>query len=172
MAGSLPLILTAVSTGLGVISSLSQGAAESSAAHYNAAVAKRNAQIAIQQGNVDAENQRRKAVLTIGSARALYGASGVTSEGSPIDVLASSAASAELDNQTIKYRARLRALGYQDQANLDNYSAGVASSNGYSGAIGALLGGASDLYTNYGLLASGSTGAGPGADPYPGVTGR
>jgi hypothetical protein len=146
---SLPLVLTAVSTGIGIVGHLAQGSAEGKAADYNATIARRNEQIAIEQGNLDAENQRRKAIMTMGAARSLYGASGVTGEGSPIDVLANSAANAEIDNQTIKYKARLRALGYQDTADLDSASASAARSNGYSDAIGTLLGGSLDLYRNY-----------------------
>lgn len=148
-----PLVMAAVSAA----SSMKKGQQESDASAYNVAIAKRDAQVALDQGGLEADQQRRKATLTLGAARALYGASGVTSEGSPIDVLASSAANAEMDNQLIKYRARLRALGYTDTAGLDSASGAAAKSNGYTGAIGSLLGGAADLYSN--SSSSSSTGS-------------
>lgn len=153
----IPIAMAAVSALSSAKGQQQQGEQAAAAAQYNADIANRNAAIAIQQGNFDADQQRRKAVLTMGQARALYGASGVTTEGSPLDVLASSAAQAEQDVQTIKYRARLRALGYEDSAGLDSMSADNATSAGFSGAIGSLLGSGASLYSN--LPNSGSSGS-------------
>ncbi|MES2348491.1 MAG: hypothetical protein V4641_13090 [Pseudomonadota bacterium] len=118
------------------------------ASTFNSQVAEQNATVATSQGEADAVQQRRVNELRMGTIRASYGASGLTMEGSPIDVLSSSAAQAELDVQNIKYNAALKAQGYTNNATLDNMraegasaAAGSASSNGMFGAAAAGLSG-------------------------------
>src|SRR5262249_6097014 len=77
---------------------------------------------------------------------AAYGASGVTAEGSPLDVLASSAYKAEMDRQTILYDGRIKAMGYEDQAALDRAKAGNEMMSGIGDAAGILMKGAGDIY--------------------------
>lgn len=141
--------LTAVGTGISALSAIRQGEATSNAAEYNAALAQRNSVIATQQAGAAASQQQRDARARIGAARAAYGASGVTSEGSPLDVLEASATAAEGDRQAILYRGRLKALGYTDEAMLDSYRAGTASQNATLSAGSSILMGAGALYKQY-----------------------
>jgi hypothetical protein len=150
--GTLAVVAVAAA-GVSAVASISQGMAASEAAKRNADIARRNAVIAQQQAAADAEAQQRASGQALGRARAAYGASGVTSEGSPLDVLASSASLAELDRQNILYKGKLRAMGYQDTAAADDASASNYLMQGYLGAATALGKGAA----NYGALSGPSS---------------
>jgi hypothetical protein len=107
------------------------GESNAQAEEYNAAVAQQNAAIARQQGAVAADQQWRSAERTFGSIVASYGASGVQSDnGSPVDVLADSAARATLDNLTTKYNYELKAVGFENQAQLDKMKAQTSRTSG------------------------------------------
>lgn len=107
-----------------------QGEAEAGAAEHNAQVALVNAQIARSQGAADVATVDRAKAQKIGAARAAYGASGVTIEGSPLDVLERSAWNAELDKQNVLYKSNLKAMGYEDQSAMEM----VRAKNARSGA--------------------------------------
>lgn len=86
-------------------------------ARGNAALAQKQAFIAADQGVVEEDRVRRLGAITQGKLIANYGASGVvSSEGSPLDIIAESAGLAELDAQTVKYKTALRVQSYQDRA--------------------------------------------------------
>jgi hypothetical protein len=127
------------STAMSVMGSIQQGKAAKAAANYNVAIANRNAGIARQQAAADAESQQRDARHKLGAMRAAYGASGITAEGSPIDVLESSAAMAELDKQNILYKGELRAMGYADEAALEKTRGNNAMNSAYMKAGSSLL---------------------------------
>lgn len=165
---AIPLIATVVSTAVSAVGQMQQAKAQSQAANYNQKVSQRSAKIALQQGAQDAEAQRRKNLITLGAMRGAYGASGVTAEGSPLDVLESSATNMELDRQTILTKARLRAMGYSDDATLSGMSGDSASSAGYVGAAGILLSGAGKAYGQYQDY-SASSGGGSPMYSYPGT---
>lgn len=130
-------------------SAISTAQANKDASDYNAAIARQNATIATDQGNVAAEAQRRRMKLFLGNMKAQQGASGiVANEGTPLDLLAQSAAQGELDAQTIGYNARLKSLGYTQQATLDEFSGQNAMRKGYLDAGSAILTGASK-YMSY-----------------------
>jgi hypothetical protein len=132
----------AIGTAVSVVGALSQGQQAKSAADYNAAVANNNAIAARQQADANAAAQQRKARLQIGSMRAGYGASGVSLEGSPLDVLEQSASMAELDRQNILYGGALKAQGYEATAGLELMRGDAAVTGSYFNAGSALLMGA------------------------------
>lgn len=124
------------------------------AANFNADLLDQNAEIAAAQGRVAQELQQRQSSRQIGSMIAAYGASGVqVDSGSPLDVLADSARTAELDRLTIGYNTDLQVKNYRDQAQLQrmsaqqgvlaaatyNSAARAASTSGYINAFGAGL---------------------------------
>jgi len=143
-----PLFMAA-STAFSVLGAISSANAESNAAKYNAAVSKQNAQIARDQAVSDIDRQRRVAYRTQGQAVANYGASGVTLEGTPLDVLEQSAAEAKLDELNIKYNSELQALGFENTARLDRQRASNARTSGLLKAGTSLLLGASKTYDAY-----------------------
>lgn len=134
-----------ISAGLSIFSAL-QGGGRSSG--RNAADAERNAAIARDQALADSEAQQRHARQVIGGMRANYGASGVTLEGSAMDVLESSAALAELDRQNILYDGELRAMGYQSTAVRDRDAARAGELRGYTTAASRFLTGAAKDYAS------------------------
>lgn len=99
---------------------------KSQADKFNADVAARNAQMASQQASDEATMQQMSAAQSLGAARAAYGASGVTMEGSPTAVLAHSASMAELDKQSLIYKGRLRSQGLNAEAAADRQAATAA----------------------------------------------
>ena len=154
MAEILPFI-SAIGTVVGVIGAIRQGNSQANAYQYNAAQATNQATYATQAA---AENERRQRILSrqaIGGARAGYGASGVTLEGTPLDVLESSAANAELDALTIRHQGALAAAGYTNTANLDTFSASGARTGGYISAADELLKGGIRTYNLYTLTRTG-----------------
>lgn len=142
------------SAAVSAVGSIKQGQAQADAANYNAAIAAQNATIAQQQGVAAVEAQRRDSARAIGRMKALYGASGVQSDsGSPVDVLADSASMAELDALTTQYNYRLKALGYENQAELDRSNAKNARTSSYLNAASQVMNG----MTSYGKMSGGSS---------------
>jgi hypothetical protein len=139
-------IITAAAAAVSALGSIQQGRAAAAAANTNAAVASRNAGIAAQQAKADAEAKQRQVDQMMGAARAAYGASGVTPEGSPLDVLSASASLGELDRQNVLYKGRLREIGFQDTAAIETSSASAALTRGMFNAGSALLKGGAKLY--------------------------
>lgn len=130
----IPLLIMAASA-------VAQGNAAKKQGQFNARVQARNAAVARDQAAAEIARQRIAARKTIGSMRAAYAASGVTVEGSPLDVLEESAAAAELDTQTLRYRGELRAQGAEIGASLENYKGNEAQRAGWISAAGTIFGG-------------------------------
>lgn len=149
--------------GVAAYSAAQQGNAAAAADARNEQLANQQALIAQQQAEQDAQAQQRASRQRIGAASAAYGAAGVTSDGSPLDVLATSASQAELDRQTILYKGNLRALGYQDQSQLDSAAAGQAKIGGEEKAGSAILTGASSAASKFGG-SGGSNSGGAGSE--------
>ena len=144
------IALAAASTTIAAVGAVRQGQAAANAAEFNADVAAKNAQAAEAQAQAASEAQKRDSQRRMGAAVAAYGASGVSlSEGSPVDVLAESARMAELDNLTLKYNYRLKALGYSTEASLARANASNSRTAGYLSGAGTALGGASNIAGNF-----------------------
>lgn len=143
--GPAMLAATAVKT----VGNIMQGEAQAGSAKFNARVAQQNAVIAQQQGAAAEAAQQRDAARQIGTMIANYGSSGVQLDsGSPLDVLADSARMAELDRLTIQYNTRLKAAGYQVEAQLQQNQATSARTSALFNAAGSAMGGYS-TYSNY-----------------------
>lgn len=138
---------TVAASAMSAVASIKQGQAAKAAAQYNAQVGEQNATAAEQQAQSQAFLHSRRASMENGGLLANYGASGVVSgEGSPLEVLAQSAANAEWDRQTIVYNGRVRANSLRNQAGLDTAQGETAEQNGYMSAAGSLLQGAGQAY--------------------------
>lgn len=115
------------------------GEAAGKAYEFNAAQAEQNSAqaklIAAQEERQVRINARRQ----IGSMVADYGASGVTMEGSPMAVIAESAANAELDALNIRYGGESKARNFKNEATVLRYQGGQARSAGYLGAAATLM---------------------------------
>jgi len=151
MAMAIPIMMV-VGAAVSAVGAVRQAQAQAGAARYNAQIAEQNSQIATAQGNAAAEAQSRDAQRKMGAMVASYGAAGVdVSSGSPADVLADSARSAALDNLTIRYNSKLRAMGFDQQAALDRSTADNADTAGYINATSSLLQGAGKAFGSGGF---------------------
>lgn len=137
-------------TAISAIGAIRAGQAQAAAANYNAQVAERNAFISRDQAAADEQRQRIQARRKLGAMRAAYGASGISLEGSPLDVLEDSAAEAELDALTIRYKGEIGAMGYEAEAGAQRARAQNAKTESYYNAGAALLTGASNYYMKRG----------------------
>lgn len=132
------------------VGAISDSQHQASADKYNARVAEQNSGAALSQASAAAQLQQEQAQREIGATTAAYGASGITMDGTAIDVLRNSASMAERDKQNILYKGQLQAAGYQDEAQLDRMSASAALTGGYYKAAGAVLKGGSSIYGKVG----------------------
>lgn len=140
-ATTLLIVATAVSAVGTVVGAIGQ----SNADKFNSQVAAQNATVAQQQAQAAAKMQRENALKALGATTAAYGASGVSMEGSPLDVLANSASNAERDRQNILYQGQIRAAGYQDQSQLDSMASSNDLIEGGFKATGTILGGGAKI---------------------------
>jgi hypothetical protein len=160
MGPEVALGLQGVSTIAGVVGGMQSGQAASSAAKYQAQVARNNAQIAMQNaeyasqaGETAAQAQGFKNRATLGSIAASQSASGLSFDSPSLyDVREGSANVLRLDTANVAQNAALRARAYQTQATnyeaeagLDTRKASDASSAGLLSAGGSLLSGASSF---------------------------
>lgn len=141
--------LSGLSGVVSVIGKLTEGSANSAADRFNADVAGQNEQIAAEQGRLQLQQQQTDAFRKLGAIKAGFGASGVTTDGSPLDVLADSYTQSELDANTIVYNSKAKQAGYANTAALDTAKAGFDTNAGYTNAASAALLGAKDTYKAY-----------------------
>lgn len=115
--------LAAVGAVVGAVGTIMSGMAAADAAEYNAKVQDRNAATARAQASVDASKEKRAAIRRRDDIRASYGANGIEMAGSALDVFRDQVIEDELAVKTIQYKGEIRAIGHQDQAQLDRMSA-------------------------------------------------
>lgn len=142
------MVLGLVGTAVSAMGAMAQANAAAAAANYNAEIAERNAQAARISAASEAAAVKRKTDRQLGTARAAIGASGVTVEGTPLDVLAETAALGETDRQMVLWKGENQAVGYESEAELNRMQASSARTAGMFGA-------ASSLLTGFGRAASG-----------------
>lgn len=144
------------STVLGAAGAVSSANAQAAAARHNAKIAERDAvvagqnrQLALEQSRIAAEDKRRKNRRVLSSIRTQYGASGLSTAGSPLEALQDAAVEQELDAQRIEFEGKVRGregalqmLGLQEDASLSLMEASSARRSGYWGALGTSLYGA------------------------------
>lgn len=127
---------------ISAVGAINQGKADSMAGEYNAQSAEQNAAYSLQQAK---ENERRQRIVSkkfLGDIRASYGASGITTEGSALDVLEESAANAELDALTIRHEGQVKATGYLNEARYSRIAGENAKNASYLKAAGYVASGA------------------------------
>lgn len=127
--------------GMQVVGALQSGAAERAAAEHNAQMSEQEARMIEAQAKEDERRLRIASRKHLGDMRANVGASGVQMEGSVLDVLAESAATAELDAQTIRIQGRERAYAARMGASLSRSEGASASTRALYGAAGAAASG-------------------------------
>ena len=87
-------------------------------AEFNAKVARNEAARKEEAGRLEADRIRREKIKLTKSQRVGFGKSGVTSEGTPIDVMIKSAAEEELNAQISQFNAGVSAAQSRTEADL------------------------------------------------------
>jgi hypothetical protein len=160
MCAPAAVLLAAGSAGIGAVGSIYGGIAKKNAANYNASIADQNAQSAnaqasdaFRRGEQDTAAHYIELGQLEGKQRAAYGGGGVElGFGSPVDVIAGTAAMGEADAGRLRENAAREAEGYRIQSlNFRQQAAGLraegktAFMSGLLGVTGSILGGASQI---------------------------
>lgn len=138
-----PFAMGLLGAGISAASSLASGFGESSTYNQNAKVSEQNADIIRTKGRYEERQQQAQANQTLAAGRVAIAKNGGTMSGSALDVMADSAAQAEMDRQAIRYNTDIDVLGQQSQASNYKAMAKRARAMGVIGAGTALLGGLS-----------------------------
>ena len=131
------------------IGAIQQGNATAAAASYNKRISLYNASVTEQQGKIAEDQLRKDATRRIGAMRANIGASGLSSEGSAMDLLQESAFNAEMDALNTRYNYQTKAKGFRMEGELQGMQGKAAKKAGYLSASGILLAGAGKAYEQY-----------------------
>jgi hypothetical protein len=126
-----------------VVSATQAADAAEEAGQYNARLAEQQAAQARDAAALEEEAYRAHAKRVQAANRASIGASGVTTEGSPLLVLMDNAAQAEYEAQRIRYGGAIQAEGLRQRGDLLRFEGGAATRNlpgVYAGAGVSLLG--------------------------------
>lgn len=108
--------------------SASPALATARAATYNADIARQNAQLEIDAGYEMERRYRTGSEAEIAESKARFAASGIEVSGSALDVLANSAANAELNALTIRHDATIKANAFLNSETLGRFQATQAQS--------------------------------------------
>lgn len=128
---------------VGAIGAVQSANANAQAAEYDAAVKERNRKTVINQAEAEIGDKRRENRRQLAAVRAAYGSSGLTMEGSPLDVLEDSAFEQELDVERTRYGAELKSQGLSEDAVLSRMKAQSYRKSAPISAAASILGGVS-----------------------------
>ncbi|QEN88231.1 hypothetical protein FZC33_18820 [Labrys sp. KNU-23] len=132
---------TIAGTGLSAIGAIQQGNAAKAQSDAQAEAYRRQAQIETMTGEYQAGRKQDQVDSTIGTQTALTGGSGVNLDGSPTDVIGSTASEGALDVAAIRWNAKNQTNNLNYQARLANIAGRNAQTGGYLTAAGSLFGG-------------------------------
>lgn len=129
---------------------LQQGQAAYRAARFNAESSMQNATLSRAQAAEDAKRFKLTIKRQMGDMRANIGASGLTLDGSALDVLEDSAAQADLDARTIVHQGELKAYGFERDAQMQMAQGNSAVRGSYYGAAASILSAGGNVAKTYG----------------------
>ena len=174
---AISMAMTAAGTAMQMAGQSQKATADANQANYlsqvarnNQMAAQRNAALALQQGEVDAQKSQLKTAQVMGSQRAaLASQGGDIDSGSPLDILGDTARAGYADAATLRSNAALKAYNYSIQANDAEGAANDASFQGANALASlpyaqgsSLLGGLSSVvgkFGSFGPPASANAGA-------------
>lgn len=150
-----PEILKGIGTGLNVSGSYTESRAQEEALLYNAKVARDQALIVGQSGAYNKARLKKRARILLATQTARYAKSGVRFDrGTPVDVMANSAAEYELDILAEDYNTKVEMMRLENQAQLDEIKARSTKSAGNTGIASTLLQQGAGYVANYFLKRS------------------
>ncbi|MEN6537911.1 MAG: hypothetical protein ABFD60_07775 [Bryobacteraceae bacterium] len=112
---------------------------EKQAAEYEAEKAAISDYLTRQAGASQERDIRKEGRLTLGTQAAQTRASGITMEGSPLEVMADSAAENELQAQRVRYSTEVTVRGYQDIFEMRKYESKMLTRNMFNRAGASFL---------------------------------
>lgn len=140
-----PMILGFASAAIGAASSVMGGMMQQSQAKAQAAAYDRQSVMTLKQGEYEAGRKVDEVNAITGRQVALTGGSGVTLEGSPTDVIGSTASEGQMDIGAIRWGAKTKADTLAYQGRLERIQGQNAMAGGVLGGIGSLVGGLGKL---------------------------
>lgn len=136
----LPIALAAVGTVTQAVSAVQEGNAMSAAEKANANLASLYASQTRQAGAYEVSKIERQKKQTQSTQQARYAKSGVlVTEGSPLEVMADTAAQYEMDIQATKYNTEVQASAYDYEAKYRRQMASRYKQLGYTKAVSGVL---------------------------------
>lgn len=143
------LLVMAAATAVTAYGQYQQGQAQERAYGYQAAVQERNAQIAKQNAEYDAQRQSARLRRAIGSQRAAVLASGIQMEGTALELQQDTVQQAEMDRLAILYGGEINYQNARSEAELSRMQGKAAGQAGTTAAFGTVLGGFGQGYSTY-----------------------
>lgn len=123
-----------MSTPLEAFGEIVGGYQKGNAAKANAKLAEQSAAIVLEQAGLDEGEARRERSRLVGAQIAATGASGVTLDGTPMSTIIDDAVRSESEALAIRYRGKLQATGYKNEAKQLRLAGSQAIAGGYLGA--------------------------------------
>jgi len=151
LALMIPAALQIAGTGLKMFGQHQEASKAQDLANYNAAIALDDARLIEASARLEIGRGREQGQRFIGSQRARYAKSGVTSDGSPFEVLAQTATDIEMDLQMDYYNSQVAARRSRIQASFDQAQAGQYKTQKWLQPLGTLATGATKLAITSGL---------------------
>lgn len=139
--------LTGASALLGGVSQFEAGQERRTLFNANAGIASQQAQSEEAAGAYNESMVRRRGAQVAGQQVAAIGANNLTQGGTNANVVASTAATNELDALNTRNNALRRAWGFKVQEVSDTQQAGFAQSAGIGSGLGTILSGGAKAYT-------------------------
>jgi len=139
------LATAAIGTGLAVYGQMQQAQTAKAAGAYNAKLAEQQALQTEMDSRESIKRRRAQNKRFLGSQRSAIAKSGVTIEGSPLEVMAETAGILELDALDASRQARQRAAGLRAEGAMARFTGGRQATAAYIGAGSSLLSGAAGI---------------------------
>lgn len=140
---ALAVTAAVVGTGLAYYGQMEQAKTAEQAGEYNAKLAEQQALQAEMDSRESIKRRREQNRRFLGSQRSRIAKSGVTIEGSPLEVMADTAGILELETLDADRQARQQASGLRAQGAMDRYTGNRAATGARIGAGASLLTGVS-----------------------------
>ena len=145
-----PPLLALIPAGIGAAGTILSGQAQSAQAKAQAAAYDRQALMTRQQGEYQAQRKQEEIDRTTAQQIADVASSGFTFDGSPSDVIGSTASTGALDTSAIRRSANIQAADLTYQGQLSRINGKNALTGSILGAAGGILGGLSKLGNSFG----------------------
>lgn len=151
------LAFAVASSVFSAVGAIQQGQSQAAFSDYNAQVAERDAEAARQAGEFEADKHQKEVRRMLSAQAAAFGASGVDGgTGSPLLVMAETAAEGKLDELAIRYSASVQEARLRSQAAGDRLAGRAARRGGFLRAGEHLLAGGAAIGGELGIPGGGA----------------